>query len=59
MKTYDLYLLANDREILLGWHSFEAANDEAAIEIAQALVTQPPAELCRDGALVKRWEQRG
>lgn len=55
MKTYDLYLFAADWKIILGWHKFDASDDEAAIEVAQALVNQPPVELWRDGLLVKRW----
>lgn len=58
MKTYDLYLFAGDRQVILGWHSFEAENDEAALEIAQPLVTEPPVELWQDSTLVQRWERR-
>ena len=57
IKTYDLYLFASDGGVILGWHSFEARNDEAALEIAQPLVTQPPVELWQDSTLVKRWDQ--
>ena len=57
LKIYDLYLLARDRGVILGWHSFEAEDDQAAIEIASRLVTQPPVELWLEGNRVKRWDQ--
>ena len=56
MKNYDLYLLAEDRGVILGWHSFEAEDDKAAVEIAKPLITQPPVELWLEGNLVKRWD---
>ena len=56
MKTFDLYLFAPEGKMILGWHKFEAADDEAAIENARGLVTQPPVELWRENMLVKRWE---
>jgi hypothetical protein len=56
MKTYDLYLFAPDGKVIRGWHKFEASDDEAAIETAQALVRQPPVELWQQSMLVKRWE---
>lgn len=56
MKTYDLYLFDVGPETLLGWHSFVAADEKTALEIAQALVLQPPAELWQEGRIVKRWD---
>ena len=56
MMTYDLYLFAPDGKVIRGWHKFEASDDEAAMENAQALVRQPPVELWRDSLLVKRWD---
>lgn len=58
MKTYDLYLFSPGREVISGWHSFEAAQDEGALEIADGLVKQPPAELWRDSVLAKCWERQ-
>lgn len=55
MKTYDLYMFAADGEVILGWHSFDAADERAALEIAEGLVQQPPAELWQDSTLVRRW----
>jgi hypothetical protein len=57
MKTYDLYLFASDGDVILGWHSFDAAEDREALKIADSLVQLPPAELCQDGKLVKKWER--
>jgi hypothetical protein len=59
MKTYDLYLFASDREIILGWHSFDADGDEPAVEVAAGLAQQGPLELWQDERLVKRWEAQG
>ena len=56
MTTYDLYVLDADSGVILGWHKFEVDDDNAAIEMAQALVRQPPAELWRGDLLVKKWE---
>jgi hypothetical protein len=55
-KTYDLYLFNTEREVISGWHSFDAAEDEEALKIAEGLVRQPPAELWQASALVKRWD---
>ena len=56
MKTYDLYLFNSERQVISGWHKFDAAKDEDALKIAEELVKQPPAELWQATALVKRWE---
>lgn len=56
MKTYDLYLFAKERDVIVGWHRFDASRDSDALEIAENLVSQPPAELWQSGALVKHWE---
>ena len=56
MKTYDLYLFNTGQEVISGWHSFDAAEDEDALKIAEGLVTQRPAELWQASALVKRWD---
>jgi hypothetical protein len=58
MKTYDLYLFASDREIILGWHSFDADGDERAVEVAAGLAQPGPLELWQDERLVKRWGRR-
>jgi hypothetical protein len=57
MKTYDLHQFAANGTVPIGWHRFEAADDEAALDIAQALAILPPMELWEDGILIKRWEQ--
>lgn len=58
MKTYDLYLYATDRELILGWHRFEAEGDETAVQIAVGLAEQQtPLELWQDQSLIKRWEK--
>jgi hypothetical protein len=57
METYELHHFAGDGKLPIGWHRFEAADDEAALEIAEALAILPPMELWRDNFLVKRWEQ--
>ena len=56
MQTYDLYMFASGQAILLGWHRFEADDDEAAVALADGLAKHPPLELLRDGVLVKRWD---
>lgn len=56
LKTYDLYLLDPDRRVVLGWHKFDAASDEAAIELAQPLITQSPVELWQAEKLVRNWQ---
>ena len=56
MRTYDLYMFAADGKVIQGWHKFEAADDDAALAIAKALVKQPPVELWRESILVKKWE---
>jgi hypothetical protein len=54
-KTYDLYLFNTEQKVISGWHSFDAAEDEEALKIAEELVKKPPAELWQATALVKRW----
>jgi hypothetical protein len=56
LKSYDLYLFAADKNLICGWHSFEAVDDHAALEVADVLVIQPPAELWQESTLIKRWE---
>ena len=56
LKTYDLYLLDPDSRLTIGWHKFDAASDEAAIELAQPLTIQPPGELWQAEKLVRNWE---
>ena len=56
LKNYDLYLFAADKDLICGWHRFEAADDKAALDVADALVIRPPAELWHEITLVKRWE---
>ena len=56
MKTYDLYLFATKRDVIVGWHRFDAPEDRDALKIAERLVRQPPAELWQGGALVKHWD---
>ena len=55
--TYDLYLFAEGKNVVLGWHSFEADEESDAVDLAEGLVQQPPAELWQGTALVKRWER--
>jgi len=57
MKIYDLYLFVPDTEVIGGWHKFDAASDEAAIEVAQGLAHEAPLELWRESTLVRRWEE--
>jgi hypothetical protein len=56
MNTYDLYLFAKEGGVVVGWHRFDALQDSDALEIADRLVSQPPAELWRGGDLVKQWD---
>lgn len=56
MKTYDLYLFNSERQVISGWHKFDASKDEDVLKIAEELVKQPPAELWQATALVKRWD---
>jgi hypothetical protein len=56
MITYDLYLFAKEGGVVVGWHRFDALQDSDALEIADRLVSQPPAELWRDDSLVKQWD---
>ena len=56
LKTYDLYLLDPDSRLAIGWHKFDAASDEAAIELAQPLAIRPPGELWQAEKLVRNWE---
>ncbi|MCL6683964.1 hypothetical protein [Sphingomonas alba] len=58
MKVYDLYLFATEKAVVLGWHSYEADGDQAAIQIANELVKQPPAELWQESNLIKHWDCR-
>lgn len=55
--TYDLYLFAEGKNVILGWHSFEADEEGDALDLAEGLVQQPPAELWQGTVLVKRWER--
>ena len=55
--TYDLYMFAENKDVVLGWHSFEAEAHQDALDLAEGLVQQPPAELWQGTALVKRWER--
>ena len=55
--TFDLYLFADGKDVVLGWHSFDAEGESEALELAEGLVHQPPAELWQGSALVKRWER--
>jgi hypothetical protein len=57
LKTYDLYLLDPDSRVALGWHKFDAASDEAAIQLARPLIIQPPGELWQAEKLVMNWER--
>lgn len=56
MKTYDLYLFAKEKAVIVGWHRFDASQDSEALGIAENLVSQPPAELWQGGSLVKHWD---
>jgi hypothetical protein len=56
MSTYDLYQFASDQDLILGWHKFDAEDDEAALAIGEGLAQQAPLELWQDNRLVKRWE---
>jgi hypothetical protein len=55
-KSYDLYLFAAHKDLICGWHSFEAVDDKAALKVADALIIRPPAELWHEITLIKRWE---
>lgn len=54
--TFDLYLFAEGKDVVLGWHTFNADDESMALELAEGLVQQPPAELWQGSTLVKRWE---
>ncbi len=58
LKAYELYLFAPDGKVVVGWHSFDAKDDEAAAEIADGLAQQALLELWQGSTLVKRWEQQ-
>lgn len=58
MRTYDLYLFAEEGNVIVGWHRFDAPQDSEALAIAEGLVWHPPAELWQAGALVKRWDDQ-
>ena len=56
MNTYDLYLFAKEKYLVVGWHRFDALRDDDALDIAAGLVLQPPAELWKSDSMVKRWD---
>ena len=56
LKSYDIYLFAADKDVICGWHRFEAVDDKAALDVAEALVIRQPAELWQEITLVKRWD---
>ena len=56
MNTYDLYLFSGEKNLVVGWHRFDAPEDGKALEIAAGLVLQPPAELWKSDSLVRRWD---
>jgi len=58
LKTYDLYVLDPDSRVALGWHKFNAPSDKAAIETAQALITQTPVGLWQAEKLVRAWQTK-
>jgi hypothetical protein len=47
--------MSSENELLVGWHKFEAENDDAAIEIAEGLVRQTASQLWQEERLVKHW----
>ena len=56
MNSYNLYLYDKEGGVVVGWHRFDALKDSDALEIADGLVSQPPAELWRGDLLVKQWD---
>ena len=56
MKVYDLYFYGDSNEVIIGWHAFQAPDDETAINVALALAQPVRMELCRDSEIVKRWD---
>ena len=62
MKLYDLYVFGSGGKVVVGWHKFSEANDEAAVKLALAVIPRQSAdtshvELWQDRALVKRWDE--
>jgi hypothetical protein len=56
VNIYDLYRYDPAGNIVVGWHRFEADDDDHALRISEELATHPPAEIWRDQRIVKRWD---
>ena len=56
VNKYDFYVFVAGKKVVCGWHSFEAATDDAALKIASDLLPSLPAELWQESTLIKRWE---
>ena len=56
MNSYNLYLYDKEGGVVVGWHRFDALKDSDALEIADGLVSQPPAALWKGDLLVKQWD---
>jgi len=55
MKSYDLYLYDGHQKAVIGWHSFQQRDDQAALSYAEALAQGAPMELWQGETLLRTW----
>jgi len=54
-ERYDLYMFGKASDVLVGWHTFKANNEDAAVSEAIALAQSARMELWQGDNLIRRW----